>query len=286
MSKPGGNPISRVLAHGVLVVWSLITLIPLVYLVCAAFKPRDIFFEDTFLPSGEGLFGINWGALTFENFTRLFTEVGFARPLLNSIYFASVSAVLATLFSAMGGYALAKFRFRGRSLMTSVVLGALVIPWIVLLAPTYQLLYHLGLLDSYAGLILPAAAPAFGVYLFRQAVLSSVPTELLEASRIDGCGELRIFFQMVLPLVRPMIGTFMLLTFVAAWNNFIGAQIVLQSPEKMPLAVAINQLQDVYSIDYGLLMAGTVISVLPVMALFLLLQRDLISGLTAGAVKG
>lgn len=278
--------IGRLFAHLLLFGWALITLIPLAYLVCASLKPQAIFFDDVFLPTGDGLFGIAWSELSFDSYRRLFAENGFGRPLLNSIYFASVTSVLATLFSAMGGYALAKFRFKGRSATTSLVLGALVIPWIVLLAPTYQLLYWLGLLDSYAGLILPAIAPAFGVYLFRQAVLSSVPTELIEASRIDGCSEARIFFQMVLPLVRPMIGTFMLLTFVAAWNNFIGAQIVLQSPEKMPLAVAINQLRGVYGVDYGLLMAGTVVSVLPVMALFLLLQRDLISGLTAGAVKG
>ena len=286
MKRSHGKLVGSLLTHSVLIAWSLITLIPLAYLLCASFKTQEVFFQNVFLPTDSQTGQIDTAGLTTSNYTRLFTDNGFARPLLNSIYFASVTSVLATLFSAMGGYALAKFRFRGRSPMTSLVLGALVIPWIVLLAPTYQLLYWLGLLDTYAGLILPAVAPAFGVYLFRQAVISSVPTELIEASRIDGCSELRIFFQMVLPLVRPMVGTFMLLTFVAAWNNFIGAQIVLQSPEKMPLAVAINQLRGVYGTDYGLLMAGTVVSVLPVMALFLILQRDLISGLTAGAVKG
>ncbi|MFN9973337.1 MAG: carbohydrate ABC transporter permease, partial [Phycisphaerae bacterium] len=160
------------------------------------------------------------------------------------------------------------------------------IPGPLLLAPGYQLLYNLGLLDSFAGLILPAIAPAFGVFLFRQAVLSGVPTDLLEAARIDGAGEWRTFMVVVLPLVRPMIGTFLMITFLGVWNNFIGPQVVLQSPDKFPLSVAVAELKRGYYSDYGLQMAGTVVSILPVMILFLLMQKDFVSGLAAGAVKG
>ncbi len=272
--------------YGVLIFCAAITLVPFAYLLCASLKPTDIFFDNLFLPSGDGLFGVAWDQLTLSHFHRLFAEEGFARPILNSTFFASVSGVLATLFSAMSGYALAKFRFRGRDSVTNLVLAALVVPGALLLAPNYQLLYWFGMLDSYTGLILPALAPAFGVYLFRQATINSVPTELLESARIDGCGEIKIFFTFVLPLIRPMMGAFLLLTFLGSWNNFIGAQIVLQTPEKMPLAVAINQLRGVYGTDYGLIMAGTVISILPVLGLFLLLQKEFLSGLTAGAVKG
>jgi multiple sugar transport system permease protein len=109
---------------------------------------------------------------------------------------------------------------------------------------------------------------------------------LIEAARIDGCSELRTFFTIALPLVRPMVGAFLLITFVGTWNNFIGPQVILQSPEKMPLAVTVAQLKGVYSQDLGLLLAGTLISVVPVIVLFLLLQKDFISGLTTGAVKG
>ena len=195
-------------------------------------------------------------------------------------------AVLATLCCAAGGFALARYEFRGKTLITTLVLGALIIPPPLLLAPTYEMLYHFSLLDTYAGLLLPGLAPAFGVFLFRQATIQSVPTELLEAARIDGCGEMRAFFVIVLPLLRPMVGAFMLITFLMWWNNFIGPQVVLQSPEKYPLAVAIAQLKGTYYQDYGLQMAATLISVAPVMILFLLLQREFISGLTAGAVKG
>jgi ABC-type glycerol-3-phosphate transport system permease component len=268
--------------------FAAVTLVPFVWLLCASVKPERIFFQSQFLPAGRGLFGIDWSALTLGHYRALLTqpEFDFARSVLNSVFYASTTATFSTLFCAMGGYALAKFQFRGREALITLVLGCLIIPGALLLAPTYQLLFRLGLLDSYAGLILPSLAPAFGIYLFRQSMLNSVPTELLEAARIDGCGEFRIFFSIVLPLVRPMIGAFLLITFLGCWNNFIGPQIIFQTPEKYPLAVKIAQLKGLYSINYGLLMAGTVISVAPVMLLFVFLQKEFIAGLTAGAVKG
>src|SRR5690606_8213498 len=141
-----------------------------------------------FLPTGEGFLGIGWDRLTIANFVRLFTELGLGNAMLNSIFFASVSALVATFCCALAGYALAKFRFHGREFVLGLVLAALVIPWPLLLAPGYKLLYDLGLLDTYAGLILPASAPAFGVFLFRQAMLNSVPATLIESARIDGAG--------------------------------------------------------------------------------------------------
>ncbi len=124
-----------------------------------------------------------------------------------------------------------------------------------------------------------------GVFLFRQAVLTSFPPALLEAARVDGCGEIRAFFSICMPLIRPMFGAFVLIVFIATWNNFITPQVVMQSPGKFPLAVAVANLKNTYYQDYGLLMAGTVMSIVPVVGLFLMLQKDFISGLTSGAVK-
>ena len=277
--------LSVALLYCVLIVSALVTLVPFVYMICASFRGADDSFSTAFLPRTEDG-SIAWSRFTLENFRALMGELNFSRHILNSTFLASVTSVLATLFSCMGGYALAKFRFPGREFLTNFVLSALVLPGVLLLAPTYQLLYQLGLLDSYAGLILPAIAPAFGVFLFRQAIMTSVPDEILESSRIDGASEITIFVQMVLPLVRPMIGAFLLITFLGTWNNYIGPQIVLQTPEKYPLAVAVAQLRGVYSQNYGMLMAGTLASVAPILLLFLMLQREFISGLTAGAVKG
>ena len=221
-----------------------------------------------------------------RHFGRLRIELGFERSLLNSLFLSSTLSVAATLFCAMGGYALAKFRFAGRGIITGVVLGMLVVPGTLLLAPLYQLLFQLRLLDTYAGVLLPLAAPAFGVFLFRQAASSTIPDALLEAARLDGAGEFRTFFMIVLPLLRPMVGAFMLITFLGTWNNYLWPQIVLQAGDKYPLSVAIAQLKSVYAQDYGLLMAATLVSIAPPLVLFVTLQREFIAGLTSGAVKG
>jgi ABC-type glycerol-3-phosphate transport system permease component len=266
--------------------FAVITLIPLVWMATSAVKDQTDFFTSFFLPTGEGFLGIAWDRITFANFERLFAEHPIGRALFNSFFFASVSSTAATLACAMGGYGLAKFHFPARGWLTALVLGALIIPAPLLIAPSYQLLWQLGLLNSYSGLILPALAPAFGVFLFRQSMLNAVPGELLESARLDGAGEFRIFFTIVIPLVRPMIGAFLLITFLGAWNNFISPQIVLQQPELFPLSVTVNNLRGLYATDYGLIMSGTLVSIAPVMCLFLLLQKEFISGLTTGAVKG
>jgi ABC-type glycerol-3-phosphate transport system permease component len=271
--------------HAVLLVAAAITLTPFVWLACASLKRNEDFFSSAFLPV-DAAGAVDLSRFTGEHFTRLLTGLGMGRALVNSFYLSSVTAILAALFAAMGGFALALHRFRGRSLVTALVLGAVIIPAPLLLAPGYQLLFRLGLLDTFAGLILPALAPAFGVFLFRQATLSSVPATLLEAARIDGCSEVRTFFSIGLPLLRPMFGAFVLIVFLGTWNNYISPQVVLQSPGKFPLAVAVANLKNTYYQDYGLLMAGAVVSIVPVLFLFLLLQRDFIAGLTSGAVKG
>ena len=275
----------RVALYSGLCLFSIITLVPFVWLVSSSLKNAHDFFLSAFLPRGEGFLGIAWHRLTLDNFRSIFGMEYFTRQVMNSVFLASATSLLATLFSAMSGYALARFRFRGRRFATLLVLATLIIPAPLLLAPTYQLLYWLGLLNTHAGLILPAVAPAFGIFLFRQATLNSIPEELVEAARMDGCGELRIFFSVVLPLVRPTIGAFLMIMFLASWNNFINPQVILQSPEKYPLSVAIANLRDVFSQNHGALAAATLFSVAPVVALFLLLQREYLAGLTSGAVK-
>jgi len=266
--------------------FALLTLIPFLWMICAAVKSKEDFFTSQFLPRGDGFLGVAWDHLTLHQFRRLFTELPVPRALLNSIFLASVGSILATLFSAMGGYGLSKFRFRGGKTLSSIILGTVVLPGALLLGPRFETLFHLGLVDSYLGIFLPAMAPAFGLYLFRQAMINSVPADILESARIDGCGEFRIFFQIVLPIVRPMISAYLIISFIAIWNDYITPQIMLQTPERQPLSVAIFSLKGLYADDYSLIMAGTLVSIAPVMLLFFLLQREFISGLTSGAVKG
>lgn len=274
------------ITHLMLVFVAVITLIPLIWMVVASFKTNQDFFTSLYLPPGDGLFGIGWDKLTISHYVNLFREIPFGRYMLNSVFIAGTISVVATLFAAMGGYALSKFQFRGQYVFMAIIFGALIVPPALLLAPGYQILYFLGLLDSHAGIILPGLAPAFGVFLFRQAMLNAIPKDLLECARIEGCNELQIFFMIVLPLVRPMVGAFVLLSFIGAWNNFVLPQIILQTQDLYPVALGIAQLRDIYNEDYGLIMAGTVMAIAPVMVLFFFLQKEFISGLTSGAVKG
>ncbi len=277
---------SRAATYLLLTLGCAVTLAPFAWLAAACLKNTEDFVRFAFLPRGDGLGGVAWDHLTLQSFRRLFEQLSFAQSLLNSTFLASTTAALGTLFCAMGGYALARFEFRGRRLFTALVLSGIVIPAPLLIAPLYQLLFHARLLDSFAGLILPGIAPAFGVYLFRQYILRGVPMELIESARIDGSGEFRTFFVIVLPLVRPMIATFLMFTFLGVWNNYIWPQVVLQTPSRFPLSVAVAQLKGVYYQDYGLQMAGTAVSIVPVLILFFFLQREFVSGLAAGAVKG
>lgn len=289
ISQPGNKVLHWVnftVTHLLLLLFTILTLVPLVWMFVASFKSEADFFETLFLPKGEGFLGIGWGKLTLENYKTLIEGMPFVRYMMNSFFISGMISVLGTLFAAMGGYALAKFRFPGQTFLMAVVLGALIVPGVLLLAPGYQVIYFLGLLDTHAGVILPALSPAFGVFLFRQAMLNAIPSDLLESARMEGCNEFQIFFLVVLPLVRPMAGAFILLTFLGAWNNFITPSIILQSEDLYPISLGIVQLRGLYGDEYGALMAGTVVAISPVVILFFFLQKEFISGLTSGAVKG
>jgi len=287
-SRPArGIAMKRIFLHAMLILLALLTLVPFIYMGLAALKDNDGNASNLFLPTDPHQFlGIAWNHFTLDNYKNLFRKENLHAQYINSFFYASMTSLAATLACAMGGYALAVYNFKGRALVTNILLAAFIVPAAMLLAPAYQLLHHMSLLDTFTGLILPAIAPPFGIYLFHRAISTGVPREMLEAARIDGCHEIRIFFTIALPLVRPMISAFLMITFLACWNDFIRPQVIRPAPANVTLAVAVAQLKDIYSQDYGMLMAGTMISVLPVMALFLLLQKEFIAGLTSGAVKG
>ncbi|MEM7754879.1 MAG: carbohydrate ABC transporter permease, partial [Planctomycetota bacterium] len=226
MSRPHLKRVQGLWPHAALMPISLLMILPIAWLVISSFKSQDDFFTSLFLPIDESG-SIALDRLTLSHFRRLFTEAGIGRALLNSVFLCATLAILASFCCAAGGYALARLRFVGSRAFTIAVLAILVVPPPLLLAPTYELMHRLGLLDSYLAIILPGLAPAFGVFLFRQAAIQSIPRELLEAARIDGFGELNIFMSVALPLMRPMLGAFAMITYLAMWNNFIGPQVML-----------------------------------------------------------
>lgn len=275
--------------HVLLGAASFVMLAPFAWLVCSAFKDSSVLMRYTFLPPPR-----EWSAATLNlgNFRRLFAEesslqgpVVFWQYILNSLFLASAHTVLAVFFCSLGGYALAKYAFRGRNAAMACMLGTMMFPGMLLLAPCYRLVYRLGWMDTYWALLAPGAVGAFGVFLFRQAILR-VPDSLLEAARIDGASELAIYSRVVMPLVRPMTSAFCLMSFLGAWNSFIAPQVYIQTQSRLTLPVVLNQYVGVYSQHYGVFLAGTLLAIVPPAILFFALQKEFIAGLTSGAVKG
>jgi ABC-type glycerol-3-phosphate transport system permease component len=268
------------LVHLLVVVAALICFMPFIWLACAAFKRGDDLFNSILLPS-------DLDKLTLSNFAELFNHESFGWWLINSIFLSSATTVMVVTLSSLGGFVLAKYEFRGRSLLMLIMLFTMMIPSQVLLPGTYELIWKLGWVNSYAAIVLPGAVSVFGVFLFRQA-MAGVPDELLHAARVDGCSEFRIWWDIALPVVRPMIGAFTLLSFIGNWNSFLWPQIVLQDDAKYTLPVGLANLisQPGSTSGYGPLMAGTLLSLIPITVLFFFLQRDFIAGLSSGALKG
>lgn len=222
---------------------------------------------------------------TLANYRFLFERVPFPSYFANTVLVAGVTALLTTMVSAMGGYALAKFEFRAKRAVTVGVLGTMLLPPVVLLAPLFKLVTFLGLIDSFWGIILPGVASGFGVLIMRQYLLS-VPDAVIDAGRLDGAGELRIFWSLVMPLVRPIVSALMIFTLLGSWNAYLWPMIVLRDERNYLLTLAAtNVVASVQAQEYGVVLAGTLICIAPIIVMFMFLQREFISGLTLGAVK-
>jgi cellobiose transport system permease protein len=230
------------------------------------------------------------GANLFHNIGRLFdsgvVSVDFGKALINSAVVASVVTATTVFFSALAGFAFAKLRFRGRKLLFLLVLATLVVPVQLGLIPLYIEMIHFGWLNSVKAVIAPNLVTAFGVFLMRQYIVGAVPNELIAAARVDGCSTWRVFWHVVLPAVRPIAVVLGLLTFMNTWNDFLWPYIVL-SARNPTVQVAISDIATVaYVPDYSLILTGCLVSILPLLAVFLVLGRQIIGGIMQGAVKG
>ena len=267
---------------------ALLVLSPFAWVVAAVFKTRAAMNDYIFFPPLS-----TWSeTMTLDNFRELFEgrpsirgPVYFWEYLLNSTVVATVITTLQIFFCSMGGYALAKYEFRGKAALTLFMLGSMMIPTALLLAPQYKMIVDMGLVDTLAGVIAPLMVSAYGTFLFRQACMT-VPGEMLDAARLDGCSEFGIYFRVVMPLVRPMAAAFCLVAFLANWNAFFAPNVFLHSDDNMTVPVVLNLLLGVYRNKQGVFLAGTALAMIPPAVLFFFLQREFISGLTSGAVKG
>lgn len=251
-----------------------VVLMPWIWALLSSFKPRAEIMSTGFLPR----------VWQIDNYLDLFTTTLYGRWLMNSAIVSVSAAALGMVVCGMAGYAFAKFRFAGRTALFWVVIASVSIPPFTTVIPLFGWMARLGLLNTYPVLILPFAASAFGLFMMRQ-YISTLPDELIEAARIDGCGELRLLLTIILPLARPALGTVGILIFISSWNSFIWPLVFMRSDAMFTLPVGIAGLNSEQMAEYGMIMAAAVTSCIPMLAVFFLMQRQIIAGLTRGAVK-
>jgi multiple sugar transport system permease protein len=262
--------------HGVLVVWAALTLLPLVWMIGASLMPAG---EASSLPPRL------WpSAPTLDHYRDLFARLHLARHFANSLLLAGTITVVSLVVNAMAGYALAKLRFPGREGIVRGLTAALVVPGQIGMLPLFLLLDRLGLIDTYAAVIVPGIASIFGILLVRQHALL-LPDSILDAARTDGAGEVRVFRSVVVWLSAPILVALAVFTFLGAWNDFLWPLIVLADDRRYPLPVALAALAGEHVQDVELMMAGAVLTILPVVVVFVALQRFYLAGITAGGVK-
>ena len=266
----------RLLLHLVLGAAAVLVLFPLVWMVLASLTPAG---EASAVPP-------RWlpRSLTLEHYAMLFTRLSVARHLATSALVSATVTGIALVVNSMAGYAFAKLRFRGRDALFRGLVAALLVPAQVAMLPLFLLLKELGLVNTWAGVVIPGMASIFGIFLVRQYALS-IPDALLDAARIDGAGELRIYRSIVLPLCRPVLLTLGVLTFMGTWNDFLWPLVVLTDDSMYTLPVALANLLGEHVQDVELMMAGSVLTVAPVVVLFFALQRHYVEGIVSGALR-
>ena len=265
-----------VVLFGVLSVAALLTFVPFLYMLSSSLKRRDEIYSVpvTWIPS----------EIEPLNYVRLFEEIPFARQYLNSAVIAVVVVASVLFFSSLAGFAFAKYQFRFKNQMFLFVLATMMIPIQVQLVPLYLIVNSLGWLNTYQGVFVPQAMSAFGIFLMRQMMLG-VPDEILDAARVDGASEVGIFRHIAIPMTRAGLLVLALLTALTSWNDYLWPVIVLRSEDMLTVPLGLAALINVYRVEYGMVLAGSTLAMIPVVALFIVFNRHFIAGLTSGAVK-
>ena len=269
---------SQVVLYAVVGIGALLMLAPLYWTVVSAFKPLTeiMTVPVTFIPLHP----------TLENFGGLLTQTLFARGMLNSTLIALANVILQVFFCSLAGFAFSKYRFRGRDVLFTMVLGTVMIPQYVTLIPNYIVMGKIGWLNTWAPLIVPGIANAFGIFWMRQ-YIATVPDEFLDAARIDGAGEFGAFWRVVVPIIKPGLVTLALFIFLTSWNEFLLPLVYLRARELYTVQLIMaNIFRTQYKTNYHWVMAAAILATLPIAVLFATLQKQFISGLTLGGLKG
>ncbi len=275
MEAQPGIAIRRALVYVGLTLAAIVVLFPFFWMVITAVKEPGHAFTAEVLPRHP----------TLDNFRRVLSDFGFGRYFLNSVIVATTAAFFATLFASLAGYVFAKKKFFGRDKLFGFLLASLMIPGMMYVVPQFAIINAFGWMNTYRAMIVPHLANVFGLFLMRQYMMT-IPSELLEAAKIDGAGEWQVFRTIMVPLSIPIIATLFLLTFQFHWNNFLWQLIVTNVERLYTVPVGLALFRSQHEQSYTLIMAGSCISVLPIAALFFFAQRYFIEGMTMGALKG
>ncbi|HHY10202.1 MAG TPA: carbohydrate ABC transporter permease [Firmicutes bacterium] len=262
----------------ILVVGVLITAFPFYWMFILATLSRSEIFS--FPPT------LWFGSHLVTNYKNLLEFVPFLRNIWNSFYIASMATFTTLFFCSLGAYGFSFYDFKGKDLLFGIMLGTMMIPGVLNTIPWFIMMRWFGWINQPRALYVGGMANAFGIFLLRQYMESAIPRELQDAARIDGCGEFEIYWRIVLPLSGPGLGALGMVTFIGSWNDFMGALIIMKERATYTVPLALRSLQGEISTDYGAVMFGTALGVLPILIVFLLASQQIISGLTAGAIKG
>ncbi len=268
---------NSIVLHVGLILGGIITVFPFVWMVFSAFKTNA-----EIASPGAGILPHEW---TLENFANVQDRMNFMRLFFNSLFLALSITALAIYTSLVGGFVFAKYRFKGRGALFAIVLSTMMITWAVVIIPRYTMFRSVGLVDSYASVIVPAAISAFGIFMMRQS-MDGIPDAVLEAARIDGASEFYILHRIVFPMSVNAISALGIFQFLWAWEDYLWPYLMITSGNKQVLAVGLTNFNGQWSTDYGGLFAATTISIVPVLVVYVLLQKRFVAGAAAAAVKG
>jgi cellobiose transport system permease protein len=268
----------RIVTYTALTLGALVTLFPYYWLVVMASNTT----ADIYSSPPTWTFGGEF----FHNIGQVFTKIDFFGSLLNTLVVAIVTTLLVLFFDSLAAFTFAKYRFPGSSLLFGIVLATFVVPTQLSAIPQFTIMAHLGWVGDLKALIVPAAANAFGIFWMRQYAQTAIPDELLEAARVDGCGFFRTYLTVALPVLRPALAFLGIFTFVNAWNDYLWPLVVLIDSNHVTLQVALSQLNSLYVKDYSVVMAGTLVAIVPLIIVFLFGARHFIRNIAAGALKG
>lgn len=275
--QAGTRLLSRIALYALLTLFALFFLLPLVWMFVTALKPFEEWVQPNWIPNNP----------TFENFRSIFADPTLPAPrwFLNSLGIASIFTILVLIIDSLAGYAYARMEFPGRNLLFGLLLATLVMPGLMFLIPNYLTINRIGWLNTYQGVMAPGLAGVFGVFFMRQ-FFQGIPKELEEASRIDGAGTWTTFYRVVLPLAKGALATLAVITFMASWNDFLWPLLVLNDRTMQSLPVGLATIQGQYTFDYGKLMAGAAVTALPVLILYMFLQRYIVQSVAMTGLKG